>query len=142
LVKGENSVTVRATNDDGTAEKTVTVVYNKAKQLPDVQQPTDVGTLEPIQQPVIGNISATQPVTDPFDPKPAVSVVSTTITNVTNANQIELYVNGAQQTNFTFSSDTQQLRWSFEPRGGQSYTIYITAKNDAGKTTKTEVVKF
>lgn len=141
LARGDNSVTVRATNDDGTAEKTTTVVYNKGKQLPDTQLP-DVGTLEPLQQPVIGNISATQPVTDPFDPKPAVSVVSTTITNVTNANQIEFYVNGAQQTNFTFNADTKQLRWSFEPRGGQSYTIYITAKNDAGKTTKTEVVKF
>ncbi len=142
LVRGDNSVTVSATNNDGTAEKTTTVVYNKGKQLPDVQLPTDVGTLEPIQQPVIGNISATQPVTDPFDPKPAVSVVTTTISNVTNANQMELYVNGAQQTNFTFNADTKQLRWSFEPRGGQSYTVNITAKNDAGKVTKTEVIKF
>ncbi len=142
LARGDNAVMVRATNDDGTAEKTTTVVFNKGKQLPDTQLPPDVGTLEPIQQPVIGNISATQPVTDPFDPKPAVSVVSAAITNVANANQIELYVNGAQQTNFTFNADTKQLRWSFEPRGGQSYTVNITAKNDAGKATKTEVVKF
>lgn len=142
LVKGENSVTVRATNDDGTAEKTVTIVYNKGKQMPDVQLPTDVGTLEPIQQPVISNINATQPVTDPFDPKPAVSILTATISNVTNANQIELYVNGAQQTNFTYNADAHQLRWSFEPRGGQSYTVNITAKNDAGKVSKTEVVKF
>lgn len=141
LRKGDNTITVRGENNDGTAEKTVTVSYNVSKRLPDVQElPTDAGTLE--QEPTITNFNASQPVIDPFDPKPAVSVVTATVGNVTNANQIEFYLNGAQQTNFTFDAATQQLRWSFQPKGGQSYTFNIVAKNGVGRASKTEVVKF
>ena len=109
--------------------------------MPDiVELPTDGGTLE--QEPTISNFNATLPVVDPFDPKPAVSIITATVSNVTNGNQIELYRDGAQQTNFTFDVATQQLRWSFEPRGGVSYTFNIVAKNGVGRASKTEVVKY
>ena len=139
--KGQNRITVRAVNDDGSAEKTISVTYTQAKRLPDiVELPTGGGTLE--QEPTISNFNATQPVVDPFDPKPAVSIITATVGNVTNGNQIELYRDGAQQTNFTFDVATQQLRWSFEPRGGVSYTFNIVAKNGVGRASKTEVVKY
>ena len=147
LAKGENTVTVRATNNDGTDEKSVSITYEKLKRLPsgndkaDTQLPTDGGGLEQ-PEPTISNFNATQPVVDPFDPKPAVSVVTATVGNVKNAGQIEFYIDGAQQTNFTFDTDTQQLRWSFQPKGGTSYTFNIVAKNSTGRTSKTEVVKF
>jgi hypothetical protein len=147
LAKGENTVTIKATNNDGTAEKSVNITYDKLKRLPsgndkaDTQLPTDGGSLE-LPEPTISSFNATQPVVDPFDPKPAVSIVTATIGNVKNAGQIEFYIDGAQQTNFTFDADTQQLRWTFQPKGGTSYTFNIVAKNSAGRTSKTEVVKF
>jgi hypothetical protein len=147
LSKGENTVTVRATNNDGTAEKSVSITYDKLKRIPsgndkvDTPLPTDGGSLE-LPEPTISNFNATQPVVDPFDPKPAVSIVTATIGNVKNAGQIEFYINGAQQTNFTFDAEIQQLRWSFEPKGGTSYTFNIVAKNSTGRASKTEVVKF
>ena len=111
--KGQNRITVRAVNDDGAVEKTISITYTQAKRLPDVNElPTGGGTLE--QEPTISNFNATQPVVDPFDPKPAVSIITATVSNVTNGNQIEFYMNGTQQTNFTFDVATQQLRWSEE----------------------------
>lgn len=139
--KGQNRITVRAVNDDGSAEKTISINYTPSKRLPDVQElPTGGGTLE--QEPTISNFNATQPVVDPFDPKPAVSIITASIGNVTNGNQIEFYMNGSQQTNVTFDVATQQLRWSFQPKGGVSYTFNIVAKNGVGRASKTEVVKY
>jgi hypothetical protein len=147
LPKGESTVTVRAENNDGTAEKSISVTYEKKKQLPDAPTagdkiPTEISTDTELPAPTIANFNATQPVIDPFDPKPAVSAVTATIGNIQNAGQIELYVNGAQQTDFTYNAETQQMRWTFQPKGGVSYTFNIVAKNATGRTSKTEVVKF
>jgi hypothetical protein len=149
LAIGQNTFIVRAANSDGADEKTVSITRDNVKRLPNgndkkvEELPTTDGGLEqPEQTPTISNFNATQPVIDPFDPKPAISVITATIGNVKNAGQIELYVNGAQQTNFTFNIDTQQIRWTFEPKGGVSYTFNIIAKNSTGRTSKTEIVKF
>jgi hypothetical protein len=147
LPRGESNVTVRANNSDGTAEKSINITYEKKKQLPDEPTtggkiPTDIGTDTELPAPTVASFNATQPVIDPFDPKPAVSVVTATVGNVKNAGQIELYVNGAQQTDFTYDAETQQMRWTFQPKGGVSYTFNIVAKNSTGRTSKTEVVKF
>jgi hypothetical protein len=149
LALGQNTFMVRALNNDGGDEKTVSITRDKVKRTPDGNDktvedlPTNDGGIEkPVQSPTIANFNATQPVIDPFDPKPAVSVITATVGYVKNAGQIELYVNGAQQTNFTFDVETQQMRWTFEPKGGVSYTFNIIAKNDTGRTSKTEIVKF
>ena len=151
LAIGGNTFTVRATNNDGTAEKTATIQRDKVKRSSETNDKTtdsklptdDNGGLEPTEQaPTIANFNASQPVIDPFDPKPAVSVVTATIGNVKNAGQIEFYVNGAQQTNFTFDAATQKMRWTFEPKGNTTYTFNIVAKNSVGRESKTEVMKF
>ncbi len=148
LTKGQNTITVRAANTDGTDEKTTSVTYEKilpsgSDKSNENPVPTDGGgVVVEEQQAVISNFNATQPVVDPFDPKPAVSIVTATVANVRNAGQIELYFNGAQQTDFTYDATTQQLRWSFQPKGGVSYTFNIVAKNSVGRASKTEVVKF
>jgi hypothetical protein len=147
LPRGVNTVTVRAENNDGTAEKSINITYEKKKQLPDEpttggKVPTEIGDDTELPAPTVSNFNATQPVIDPFDPKPAVSVVTATVSNIKNAGQIEFYVNGAQQTNFTYDAETQQMRWTFQPKGGTSYTFNIVAKNSTGRTSKTEVVKF
>jgi Bacterial Ig domain len=147
LPKGENTVIVRAENNDGTAEKSISLTYAPKKQLPDEPTtggkiPTDIGSDTELPAPTVASFNATQPVIDPFDSKPAVSVVTATVSNIKNAGQIELYVNGAQQTDFTYNAETQQMRWTFQPKGGMSYTFNIVAKNSTGRTSKTEVVKF
>jgi Bacterial Ig domain len=150
LAIGDNSVTVRATNNDGTDEKTTAITRDRVKRTPDgndragdTEVPTNDGGIDKTEQsPTITNFSASQPVIDPFDPKPAVSVVSATVGGVKNAGQIEIYINGAQQTDFTFDAETQQVRLNFQPKSGVSYTFNIVARNSVGRTSKTEVVKF
>jgi hypothetical protein len=144
LPKGESTITVKAANNDGADEKTVSLTF--VKTLPT----SDTKTTDPVQtdggveeQPTaISNFNATQPVVDPFDPKPAVSVVTATVANIRNAGQIEVYINGQQQTDVTYDAVTQQMRLTFLPKGGVSYTFNIVAKNGVGRTSKTEVVKF
>ena len=146
LVEGVNTITVRATNKDGKDEKTVHVTYGKifvppiigkGKELP---TPIDVdNTVSPL--PTISNFNVTQPVTDPFDPKPLVSVVTATITKTPKA-YIVFKVNGEDVNTFEFDELTGQFRYSFGVKSGTSYTFYIRAYNLEGQAEKTETVKF
>ena len=147
LAEGVNTITVRGTNKDGTDEKTVRVTYNKAGNVPTI--PTDRSTIPSRGQipttetplPTISNFNVTQPVTDPFDPKPLVSVVTATITKTAKSN-IQFKVNDVETQAFEFDELTGQFRYSFGIKSGQSYTFYIRAFNLSGDAVKTETVKF
>ena len=147
LVEGNNIITVRATNKDGVDSKTTSVTYIKVRVItPDtsVTDRTINNDLPVIEMPLpeIKSINASQPVVDPFDTTPPVSIVTSTILYVDAKNKIDMYVNGTSITDFTYNVDTKQLRWQFTIVGGRSYTIYIKATNDVGSVNKTEVVKF
>jgi hypothetical protein len=146
LVEGINTITVSATNKDGKDEKTVRVTYGKIVVPPtkgngkDIPNRGDVdNTVSPL--PTISNFNVTQPVTDPFDPKPLVSVVTATITKTPKA-YIVFKVNGEDVKTFEFDELTGQFRYSFGVKSGTSYTFYIRAYNLEGQTEKTETVKF
>jgi hypothetical protein len=146
LVAGVNSITVRATTKDGTDEKTIRVTYSKTPtkandsgNVPTKSTQTPTANESPL--PTISNFNITQPVTDPFDPKPLVSVVTATITKVPKS-YIQFKVNGEAVTNFDFDELTGQFRYSFGIKSGQSYTFYILAANIDGQAEKTETVKF
>ncbi len=155
LKEGVNSITVRAVTKDGTDEKTIQVTYNKpiatdgntGLPLPSRTTPPTKGK-NPIPateietvKPTITNFNVTQPVTDPFDPKPLVSVVTATITKVPKA-YIQFTINGEEIKTFDFDATTGQLRYSFGVKGGQSYTFYIKAANIEGDAEMTQTVKF
>ena len=154
FAEGDNTLTVRASNAEGTDEKSVHVFYGKTL-LPNPTTPTkptksdnpksDGGKTDDksndVPAPQILDFKASQPVSDPFDPKPPVSVVSATITSVTSAEQIELLVNGSVKKDFTFDAATQQFQWKFEVKSG-SYVVFIRARNATGEATKNETVKF
>ncbi|MBL7813694.1 MAG: hypothetical protein JNL70_01725 [Saprospiraceae bacterium] len=146
LVEGVNTITVRAKTQDGADEKMVRVTYSKTVITP----PSKDGGVIPSRnnptpmdspKPTIQNFNVTQPVTDPFDPKPLVSVVTATITKVQKAS-ILFKVNGEDVTNFDFDDLTGQFRYSFPIKSGQSYTFLIRAANLDGDAEKTETVKF
>ena len=145
LTEGVNTITLRATNKDGTDDKTVRVTYGK-KPPPPTGKDKDIpsrddndNTGSPL--PTIQNFNVTQPVTDPFDPKPLVSVVTATITKVPKA-YIIFKVNGEEVKTFDFDELTGQFRYSFDVKSGTSYTFYIRAYNIDGQAEKTETVKF
>ncbi len=153
LDEGINTITLRATNKDGTDEKTVRVTYAKTPvitptptPLPTKDKRRDIptsgntdNTTSPL--PMISNFNVTQPVTDPFDPKPLVSVVTATITKTPKA-YIVFKVNDEEVKTFEFEETTGQFRYSFGVTSGKSYTFYIRAANIDGQAEKTETVKF
>ena len=145
LNQGINTITLRAINKDGTDEKTVRVTYGRKPPTPtgtDKNLPTGddrANTDSPL--PTIQNFNVTQPVTDPFDPKPLVSVVTATITKTAKA-YIIFKVNGEDVNSFEFDELTGQFRYSFGVQSGMSYTFYIRAYNIDGQAEKTETVKF
>lgn len=142
LKQGVNTITVRAATKDGTDEKTVRVTYSTSAksgeaQIPSKGSPTPNAT----KLPTISNFNVTQPVTDPFDPKPLVSVVTATIMQSSMAG-IQFKINGENIPNFQYDSQTGQFRYNFGIKSGTTYTFYIKASNLEGDVEKTETVKF
>jgi hypothetical protein len=142
LKQGVNTITVRAVTKDGKDEKTVRVTYTASgnsgnSTIPSKGNPTPNTT----KLPTIANFNVTQPVTDPFDPKPLVSVVTATITQSSMAG-IQFKVNGETVQNFQYDSLTGQFRYSFGIKSGTTYTFYIKASNLEGDAEQTQTVKF
>ena len=142
LKQGVNTITVRAVTKDGKDEKTVRVTYATSgnsgnSTIPSKGNPTPNTT----KMPTIANFNVTQPVTDPFDPKPLVSVVTATITQSSMAG-IQFKVNGETVQNFQYDSLTGEFRYSFGIKSGTTYTFYIKASNLEGDAEKTQTVKF
>ena len=146
LNEGVNTITVRAVNKDGADEKTIRVTYAKIvvtptktpTKLPPTRSDLPVVT-SPL--PTIENFNVTQPVTDPFDPKPLVSVISATITK-TVKQYIQFKINDEEVKTFDYDAATGQFRYNLSVKSGTSYTFYIRASNLDGDAEKTEVVKF
>jgi hypothetical protein len=146
LVQGVNTITVRAVTKDGTDEKTVRVTYGttttppsgNGSNLPSKGGSTPTNTEK---LPTIVNFNVTQPVTDPFDPKPLVSVVTATLTKTTKS-YIQFKVNNEDIKTFQYDDLTGEFRYSFPVKSGTSYTFYLRVYNLDGETEKTQVVKF
>ena len=146
LNEGVNTITVRGVNKDGADEKTVRVTYTKIVTPPTKTPKRPLPTTSDLpvvtsSLPTIENFNVTQPVIDPFDPKPLVSVISATITN-TVKNYIVFTVNGEDVKTFDYDAITGQFRYSMGIKSGTSYTFYIKASNLDGDAEKTETVKF
>jgi large repetitive protein len=145
LQEGVNTITLRAATKDGTDEKTVRVTYGKT-----VTPPIDNGKTIPTkgdtppsgtQPPTIENFNATQPATDPFDPKPLVSVVTATLTKTVKT-AIFFKVNGVEVKDFQFDAVSGEFRYNLGVKSGMSYTFYIRTSNSDGDAEKTQTVRF
>jgi hypothetical protein len=145
LPEGENSLTVRATNKDGVDEKTVRIRYAKATD-PNPKKGDTGNVPSRTDTPSDGkagitNFNTTQPVTDPFDPKPLVSVMTATVRNMPQAS-VQLLVNDVAVINFEYNAETGQIRYSFPVKSGQSYTFFIRAYDLQNDVNLTQTVKY
>ncbi len=115
LYEGENTVQVRAENNDGTASDQVVIIYNYNSNNNNNQ------TGEPVV-----NIRSTS---DP-NRNNGRSTVYAEILNVSNKNDIEFYVNGRRNNNFSFSRNEFSSTISV---GRGNNTIQIKANNRYGQ---------
>ncbi len=120
-------VNIVATNPDGKDSDSVTILWEEE----------DVPVLE---KPVVTITSTSQPTIDPFDPTNCKTRVVATILNVEDRDDIDVYVNGQQFSNYDFNSTTQVLNAVVQLIPGTN-NIRIVATNAAGRdedTARTE----
>lgn len=121
LNEGSNTVLVRGTNNDGTDFKQTVIVYRKPVQ----QQP-----------PIVTFIS---PNVNPFTTTVTSHMVNATVLNVDQANGINVNVNGANYSNFTFNEVTKQVTFPLNLIEG-SNVIVITGTNAVGTDSKNQTI--
>ena len=116
LREGNNTITVKAINDDGQDQQSVTVRYKK-KVLPIVKPP-------------VVNITAPAKATTQATQKRY--LVKATIEHIKNKNDITFTLNNRRITDFSFNSKTQSFSASISLKEGNN-KIQISAVNKAGR---------
>lgn len=114
LDEGNNSVYIKVTNQDGTANQGRTIVYKK-KEAP--KTPPTVTITTPADNPTTSSVNT------------AVIVAKTT--NISNKNQVEVRVNGASTTNFTFNALLSSIQLTTNLVSGNN-TVNIKVTNQDG----------
>jgi hypothetical protein len=118
---GTNTVSVTATNNDGTDSEQTTIVYRKATQP---------------QPPIIEFVV---PTSNPFTTFSQTQLINATVLNVSSQNQINVFVNGSAYTNFNFNTNLQLCSFTASLIEGAN-TITITANNNDGTASETTTV--
>ncbi len=114
LVNGRNEVTVKGYNQAGEAQDDVTIIY---KNNTPTQQPPRVNITQPSQ-----NYSEVN------DDRATIKAV---LDNVTTKNDVRFYINGSQQSSFSFDSRTGRFSASANLREGQNI-IRVKGYNQVG----------
>lgn len=113
LVNGSNVIEITATNAAGSDSKTTLINYRAPNP-----------TLPPV-------VTITYPAANPQTVNVASSNVTATVLNVDNQQQIQVLVNGASVSGFTYSTSTKVLEMNTPLILGTN-TVKITATNSAG----------
>lgn len=121
VVSGENKVVINASNASGSDSETLVINFsaNNNSLAPDV------------------NIIS--PAVNPFTSGSAQATVNAKILNVTNQNQINVSLNGALFTTFTFSPASNLLTLHANLNPGNN-TLIISAKNSVGSDSETKTL--
>jgi hypothetical protein len=122
---GNNTVTVTGTNAAGTDSKTISIQYNKTSVNAGIDKPV-VTITTPAGNGITTTMLSTQPIT-------------ATVTNVINATQVNVLVNNAPVTNFTFANGN--VAFTANLTLGNN-TVKITGTNAAGSDTKTAYIDY
>lgn len=118
LKQGANNLTITVYNECGQASATTTVIY---------QQPTQPETPK-CDDPIV-TIHQTQDGRSPnLDTQ---KTITGSVQNISNKNQITVYVNGQQTQNFTYNPYVQTFSITVQPIRGQN-TIAVYATNNCG----------
>ena len=116
LVPGQNIFQLIGSNSDGTDQKTVTINYN----LPSPKPPI---------------VTITNPAIQPHTTNNNTYNLAASILNVSNANQINMIVNGVNFTNFSFNPNTSVLNALISLQEGTN-SVKITGTNSDGTDSK------
>lgn len=124
LQKGNNTVTIKVTNDCGTASESETIVYTPAQELQ--KYPPTVAFITPYQSNTTVNSSD--------------YTFTATTTNISVSSQISVNLNGKNITNFTFNPANQQISFRTVLIEGYNTATINVANNDGNATTTTTVI--
>ena len=121
LVPGANVITVVATNNDGQASASTTIIYRK----PEAANPPVVTITNPSTNGVI--------ITTPTTP------IAATVLNVTSQAGISVKLNGVSVANFTYDSNTKQVNFIATLVDGNN-TVVVTGTNTSGTASDTRSI--
>lgn len=119
LVPGANVVTVTGTNADGTDSKQTTIIYKR---------------VETVQPPVV---QFTTPNIDPYNTSAGTQNVIASVLHVTNQSGVNVNVNGANVTNFTFMNNNASFAVNLIEGAN---IITVTGTNTAGTASETQTI--
>lgn len=123
LMVGANTIQISGTNQVGTDSKFITVIYAQATpQMPPV-------------------VTFIDPATNPFNTIVASHNVSAVVQHVTSQSQIQVWVNNAQVSNFSFNNSSNVVQFTTGLQIG-SNTVRIKATNNAGFDDETTVIVY
>jgi hypothetical protein len=123
LMVGANTIQISAYNTVGTDAKNITVIYaQSAPQLPPV-------------------VTFIDPAVNPFNTIVASHNVSAVIQHITSQSQIQVWVNNAPVTNFSFNNSSNVVQLTTGLQVG-SNTVRIKATNNAGFDDETTVIVY
>lgn len=117
LLEGTNTVVVRGTNNDGTDSKQVVIIYRKPAT---------------VQPPLV---TYSTPSSTPYTVSTPNYTVNATVLNVDNSNGINVNVNGANFTGFSFNSATKLLTFNLNLIEGVNVVV-VTGTNAVGVDSK------
>lgn len=113
LSEGANIVTVKGTNEAGSDEKSVTIIYEKIQEV----HPPEVNFVNPSQ--------------NPYTVEEENFNIIASVINVDGKNNITYKVNGQSTTNFSYNTNTKLLESSIQLVEGAN-VIEVTGTNQAG----------
>lgn len=119
LVPGANVVTVTGTNTDGTDSKQTTIIYRR---------------VETVQPPVV---QFTSPNVDPYTTSTGTHNVVVSVLHVTAQSGVNVNVNGANVTAFTFANSAASFPVTLIEGAN---IITVTGTNTAGTASKTQTI--
>lgn len=119
LVPGANVVTVTGTNADGTDSKQTTIIYKR---------------VETVQPPVV---QFTTPNIDPYNTSAGTQNVIASVLHVTSQSGVNVNVNGANVTNFTFMNNNASFAVNLIEGAN---IITVTGTNTAGTASETQTI--
>jgi len=123
LVTGANIFEITATNTAGQDVKSTTIIYREPN---------------PAVPPVV---TITNPMMNPYSVTSITVPITATVLNVEGPQNIQVVVNGAPVTAFTYNTATKQLTFTMNVGPG-SNTLVVTATNTAGQASDSKVIVY
>lgn len=118
---GTNVVVVTGTNNDGTDSDQTTIIYRKPTQP---------------QPPLVDYVV---PSSNPYQTFDNTQLINATVLNVNNSNQVDVKLNGAAVTNFSFNTTTKLVSFTASLIEGVN-TVAVTGTNNDGVDSETMTI--